>query len=154
MNATYIQDCVSDAFYKDLWLRRAVTNTRAYDDAFLVVPTDSVRTMEACQKYETRTPLAEFDRMAAQAILSSVKARIILYGIRGFDLAAVNCAPPFRATWSCCRYTSSRTRTWRRRYSPKRASCPPSRGPRFDLPVVKSPYIYDISSYLWLVCIP
>ena len=32
--------------------------------------------LEECTKYELRTPLAEFDRLAAQQILSRVRVRI------------------------------------------------------------------------------
>ncbi len=50
-------------------------NTRLYDDAFLVVPTDRITNMEDCKSYEQKTPLAEFDRMAARKILQGVKVR-------------------------------------------------------------------------------
>ena len=33
----------------------ATTNSGIYDDAFLVVPTDAVRTVEECQAYEGRS---------------------------------------------------------------------------------------------------
>jgi hypothetical protein len=68
-----VRDPVISSFYRDLWLRSATTNTKAYDDAFLVVPTDKVKTMEECIKYEGRTPVAEFDRSVAKDILDVVK---------------------------------------------------------------------------------
>lgn len=70
-----VRDPVCDDFFRDVWLETASTNTKCFDDAFLVVPTDEVRTMEECQKYEKRAPLAEFDRGATNRILSRVKVR-------------------------------------------------------------------------------
>jgi len=71
-----VRDPVATSFYEDLWLATAKSNTRIFDDAFLVVPTDGVRTVEECQAYEQRTPLAEFDRLAARKMLESVKVNI------------------------------------------------------------------------------
>ena len=59
-------------------LKTARANTELYDDAFLVVPTDRVRTVEECHAYEQRTPLAEFDRTGARRMLKGVKVRSIL----------------------------------------------------------------------------
>lgn len=70
-----VMDPVPDKFYKDIWLRTASVNTKCYDDAFLVVPTDRVKTMDECFSYEQRTPLAEFDRIATNRILDGVKVR-------------------------------------------------------------------------------
>ena len=41
---------MKSSFYSKLWLEQARTNTEAYDDAFAVVPTDRVKTMEECTK--------------------------------------------------------------------------------------------------------
>ena len=68
-----VMDPICDNFYKDIWLRQACVNTKYYDDAFLVVPTDKVKTVEECHRYEQRRPLAEFDRVAAKRILNNVK---------------------------------------------------------------------------------
>ena len=45
-----VSDPVKSSFYSKLWLEQARTNTEAYDDAFAVVPTDRVKTMEECTK--------------------------------------------------------------------------------------------------------
>ena len=45
-----VSDPVKSSFYSKLWLERARTNTEAYDDAFAVVPTDRVKTLEECTK--------------------------------------------------------------------------------------------------------
>ena len=70
-------DCVCNTFYKDVWLKTASINTKIYDETFLVVPTDKVTTLETCQKYEEKRPLAEFDRMEARRLLSQVKVRCV-----------------------------------------------------------------------------
>ena len=70
-----VADCVTDTFYKDVWLKTASINTKIFDEAFLVVPTDEVTTLEKCHKYEQKRPLAEFDRIEARRILGQVKVR-------------------------------------------------------------------------------
>ena len=70
-----VNDPTSDAFFHGVWNATAKKNTQRYDEAFLVVPTDNVRTLEETNNYEQLTPLAEFDRMAAAKILKGVKVR-------------------------------------------------------------------------------
>ena len=41
-----VQDCISDKFYKDIWFRTAAKNTKIFDEIFLCIPTDHVKTME------------------------------------------------------------------------------------------------------------
>ena len=58
----------------------------------MFVPTDKVTNMEKCHEYEQRTPLAEFDRGAANRILKGVKGKLVLLPLR--FLEDENLAPP------------------------------------------------------------
>ena len=37
-----VQDCISETFYKDIWLRRASKNTKLYEEIFDCLPSDEV----------------------------------------------------------------------------------------------------------------
>ena len=46
LNEDIVEDCISDTFYKDVWLRRASKNTKLFDETFMCIPTDEVKNME------------------------------------------------------------------------------------------------------------
>jgi hypothetical protein len=64
-NVSSIEDCISDGFYKGIWLRRASLNTKFFHESFLCIPTDEVRSMEANRKFLIKRPLAETDKYDA-----------------------------------------------------------------------------------------
>ena len=37
-----VKDCISETFYKDIWLRRASINTKLYEEIFDCFPSDKV----------------------------------------------------------------------------------------------------------------
>ena len=37
-----VKDCISETFYKDIWLRRASKNTKLYEEIFDCFPSDKV----------------------------------------------------------------------------------------------------------------
>ena len=70
-----IKDCISDAFYKDVWLRRASKNTKFFEETFDCVPSDEITTMEDNQKSLDKRPLA--DLLPSEKYLSSQKIKQI-----------------------------------------------------------------------------
>ncbi|XP_059080712.1 phospholipase D2-like isoform X2 [Tigriopus californicus] len=72
-----VLDPISDAFFHGLWNKTAETNTQIFDDVFLVVPTNACTTLKQTNEYEQRSPLAEFDKIAATRLLRNVKGNLV-----------------------------------------------------------------------------
>ena len=73
-----VKDCISDTFYKDVWLRRAAKNTKLFDETFLCIPTDEVKNMEENLKYLIQRPLAETDKFAANQKIREIQGYLVL----------------------------------------------------------------------------
>ena len=73
-----VYDCVSDTFYKDLWLRQASKNTKIFEDIFHCIPTDNVRNLEENRKYLDQIPLAEIDPHGSWKKIKDIKGYLVL----------------------------------------------------------------------------
>lgn len=82
-----VQDPIIDAFFHGLWNKRAQTNTQIFDDVFLVVPTNDCATLKQTNEYEERTPLAEFDKIAATRLLRNIKVKMNMTSPGGIKVA-------------------------------------------------------------------
>ena len=78
LNEDIVADCISDSFYKDVWLRRASKNTKLFDETFMCIPTDEVKNMEENLKYLQKRPLAETDKFAASQKIREIKGYLVL----------------------------------------------------------------------------
>ena len=73
-----VQDCISDKFYKDIWFRTAAKNTKIFDEIFLCIPTDHVKTMEENKNYLSKIPLAQTDKFMAFEKLKEIQGYLVL----------------------------------------------------------------------------
>ena len=73
-----VQDCISDKFYKDIWFRTAAKNTKIFDEIFLCIPTDHVKTMEENKNYLSKIPLARTDKFTAFEKLKEIQGYLVL----------------------------------------------------------------------------
>ena len=73
-----VQDCISDKFYKDIWFRTAAKNTKIFDEIFLCIPTDHVKTMEGNKNYLSKIPLAQTDKFTAFEKLKEIQGYLVL----------------------------------------------------------------------------
>ena len=72
-----VTDCVDDSFFRDTWNKRAESNTRLFEEAFLCSPSDTVTNLEECKIYEDKTPPAEIDGFGAKHLLRGVKGNLV-----------------------------------------------------------------------------
>ena len=73
-----VQDCISDKFYKDIWFRTAAKNTKIFDEIFLCIPTDHVKTMEENKNYLSKIPLSQTDKFMAFEKLKEIQGYLVL----------------------------------------------------------------------------
>ena len=73
-----VQDCISDKFYKDIWFRTAAKNTKIFDEIFLCIPTDHVKTMEENKNYLSKIPLSQTDKFTAFEKLKEIQGYLVL----------------------------------------------------------------------------
>ena len=73
-----VQDCISDKFYKDIWFRTAAKNTKIFDEIFLCIPTDHVKTMEENKNYLNQRPMAVTDKFTAFEKLKEIQGYLVL----------------------------------------------------------------------------
>ena len=74
-----VQDCISDHFWKNIWLRIASKNTKIFDETFLCIPTDNVTTMEDNIDYlNKKRPLAETDKFGALQKVQDLQGYLVL----------------------------------------------------------------------------
>ena len=73
-----VQDCISDKFYKDIWFRTAAKNTKIFDEIFLCIPTDHVKTMEENKNYLSKIPLSRTDKFTAFEKLKEIQGYLVL----------------------------------------------------------------------------
>lgn len=90
-----VEDCISDTFYKDIWLRRASRNTKLFEETFQCIPTDEVRTMEENKKYLNRRPLSDTDKFVSHQKISQIQGNLVLLPLH--YLEDENLLPPLFA---------------------------------------------------------
>ena len=73
-----IKDCISDAFYKDVWLRRASKNTKLFEETFDCVPSEKITTMEGNQKSLHKRPLAESEKYLSSEKVKQIQGYLVL----------------------------------------------------------------------------
>ena len=73
-----LKDCISDSFYKDVWLKIASKNTKLFEETFLCLPTDEVKTMDDNKKYLLKRSLAHSDKFLALQKMKEVQGYLVL----------------------------------------------------------------------------
>lgn len=96
---TFFASISFNLFSLDLWLRVASKNTKIFDDVFLVVPTDKVKTMAECAEYEKKIPMAEFMPQTARERLQQLQVEI---SWKLLALKKPNLKFRYRGIWYCC----------------------------------------------------
>ena len=87
-----IKDCISDTFYKDVWLKRASKNTKLFEEIFDCVPSDDVTTLEDNQKDLQKLSLAETEKYIALQKTKEIQGYLVLLPLN--YLKDVNLLPP------------------------------------------------------------
>ncbi|GAB1606903.1 phospholipase D1-like [Argonauta hians] len=85
-------DPVSDAFYKELWIRHASINTSIYEKVFNCVPNDRISTFDELKKYNKKSALAEDDPEKAREMLKNIQGHLVLIPLT--FLSNENLTPP------------------------------------------------------------
>jgi len=85
-----VKDCISETFYKDIWLRRASKNTKLYEEIFDCFPSDKVTTLEENQTGNKR-PLAERDKYLSLQKIQEIQGNLVLLPLN--YLSEVNLLP-------------------------------------------------------------
>jgi len=88
-----VDDCCSDEFYKDVWVKTASLNTKIFEEWFSCSPTDTVKTLKDLQEYTAKIPQSEFDRYGAKQALKGVKGNLVLLPL--YFLSDENLLPPY-----------------------------------------------------------
>jgi phospholipase D1/2 len=70
-----LRDPISEDFYRNVWLRTAITNTDIYDTVFHCVPTDKCQTFAQLRDYQQSTPLCHLNPDAARKSLEEVQVK-------------------------------------------------------------------------------
>ncbi|XP_023231888.1 phospholipase D1-like, partial [Centruroides sculpturatus] len=78
-NDPLLNDPISDFFYKQVWLKTAVTNTALYEKVFQCVPTNETTTYKELMEYTNRPRLAVTDIKLAEMLLQKIKGYLILF---------------------------------------------------------------------------
>ena len=73
-----VEDCISDSFYKDIWLKNASKNTKLFEEIFLCIPTDKVSDMKENAEYLERRPLAEIEKNFTKEKIQEIKGNLVL----------------------------------------------------------------------------
>ena len=73
-----IEDCVSDIFFKEIWVQLAKRNTKYFQDIFSCVPTDDAMTMADNQKYIEKTTMAEIDKYSSSLKVKKIQGNLVL----------------------------------------------------------------------------
>jgi phospholipase D1/2 len=73
-----VTDPISDAFYKDVWLKVSKENTKIYDEVFRSIPCDNVRNFSSLKKYTAdETALSKSNPEAAEQRLKKVHGFLV-----------------------------------------------------------------------------
>ena len=73
-----IKDCISDTFYKDVWLRIASKNSKIFEEIFDCVPSDNVTTLEDNLKDLQKRPLAETEKYLSLQKVKQIQGHLVL----------------------------------------------------------------------------
>lgn len=73
-----VTDPISDAFYKDVWLKISKENTEIFDQVFRCIPSDHVRNFVTLKKYiSDEAALFKSNPEQAEELLKKVKGLLV-----------------------------------------------------------------------------
>merc|ERR1712150_171527 len=66
-----VEDCLSHAFFHDVWGAVAKENTQLFEYAFICAPSDEMTSSHEVTEKQKLTPLAEIDRLSIRKLLKN-----------------------------------------------------------------------------------
>jgi phospholipase D1/2 len=73
-----VTDPISDAFYKNIWLKVSQENTQIYEEVFHAIPSNNVRNFMSMKKYTAdETALSKSDPEAAEQKLKKIHGFLV-----------------------------------------------------------------------------
>lgn len=77
-----VKDPVSDAFYREIWIKSATTNTEIYEKVFRCIPSDEVHSIQELKDYLAYPGIAVTDPSSARSMLRDIQGQIVLMPYR------------------------------------------------------------------------
>uniref|UniRef100_A0AC34GX80 Phospholipase n=1 Tax=Panagrolaimus sp. ES5 TaxID=591445 RepID=A0AC34GX80_9BILA len=78
-------DPVIESFFQGVWRKIAENNTKVYEEVFMPIPTDKVKTLSELEEWTKETPLSTSDPKAALERLKEVTGQLVSFPLDFLD---------------------------------------------------------------------